>query len=139
MLVWHQQFGKIKWNAQGKGMTCRAFHFTGQRLCREVHDRIQDRWPYYQEGQTCLHIGHLVPLERPNIVMLLGSSGVVRSSENPLKMIMKMLTHMHLVLFTWRYWHSCKGECVGVDVDQLVRKRNDGRTVHPCWADGPPV
>jgi len=33
-------FGKMKWNAQGKGMTCRAFHFTGQRLCREVHDRI---------------------------------------------------------------------------------------------------
>jgi len=32
--------GKMKWNAQGKGMTCRAFHFTGQRLCREVHDRI---------------------------------------------------------------------------------------------------
>ena len=21
-------FGKMKWNAQGKGMTCRAFHFT---------------------------------------------------------------------------------------------------------------
>ena len=52
-------FEKKKWNAQGKGMTCRAFHFTGQRLCREVHDRIYDRWPYYQEGQTCLHIGHL--------------------------------------------------------------------------------
>ena len=28
-------FGKMKWNAQGKGMTCRAFHFTGQRLCRD--------------------------------------------------------------------------------------------------------
>ena len=55
----------------------------------EAMDRIQDRWPYYQEGQTCLHIGHLVPLERSNIAMLLGSSGVVRSSENPLKMIVK--------------------------------------------------
>ena len=82
-------FVKMKWNAQGKCMTCRAFHFTGQRLCREVHDRIYDRWPYYQEGQTCLHIGHLVPLERSNIALLLGSSGVVRSSENPLKMIVK--------------------------------------------------
>ena len=51
--------------------------------------------------------------------MLLGSSGVVRSSENPLKMIMKMLTHMHMVLFTWCCWHICKGEGVGVDVDQL--------------------
>ena len=60
-----------------------------------------------------------MPLERSNIVMLLGSSGVVTSSENPLKMIVKMLTHMHLVLFTWSCWHICKGECVGVDVDQL--------------------
>ena len=33
-------FGKMKWNAQDKGITCRAFHFTGQRLCREVHDQI---------------------------------------------------------------------------------------------------
>ena len=30
-----------------------------------------------------------------------------------------MLTHMHMVLFTWLYWHICKGERVGVDVDQL--------------------
>ena len=44
-------------------------------------------------------------------------------------MIMKMLTHMHMVLFTWCCWHICKGEGLGVDVDQLVRKRNDGRTV----------
>ena len=36
-----------------------------------------------------VHIGHLVPLERSNIAMLLGSSGVVRSSENPLKMFVK--------------------------------------------------
>ena len=74
---------------------------------------------YYQEGQTYLHIGHLVPLERSNIVMLLGSSGVVRSSENPLKMIVKMLTHMHIVVYTWWCWHICKEEVVGVDVDQL--------------------
>ena len=33
-------FGKMKWNAQGKGMTCRAFLFTGQRLCGEEQDRI---------------------------------------------------------------------------------------------------
>jgi len=24
-------FKKMKWNVQGKGMTCRAFHFTGHR------------------------------------------------------------------------------------------------------------
>ena len=40
-----------------------------------------------------------------------------------------MLTHMHMVLFTWWCWHICKGEGVGVDVDQLVGKINDGRTV----------
>jgi hypothetical protein len=33
-------FEKMKWNAQDKGMTCKAFYFTGQRLSREVHDRI---------------------------------------------------------------------------------------------------
>ena len=40
-----------------------------------------------------------------------------------------MLIHMHMVLFTWWCWHICKGEGVGVDVDQLVGKRNDRRTV----------
>ena len=33
-------FEKMKWNAQDKDMTCRAIHFTGQRLSREVHDQI---------------------------------------------------------------------------------------------------
>ena len=70
-------------------------------------------------------------LERSNIVMLLGSSGVVRSSENPLKMIVKMLTHMHIVLFTWCCWHICKGESVGVDVDQL----GEARKVLRCSPD----
>ena len=60
-----------------------------------------------------------MPLERSNIAMLLGSSGVVRSSENPLKNDCEMLTHMHMVLFTWWCCHICKGKRVGVDVDQL--------------------
>ena len=64
-----------------------------------------------------------MPLERPNIAMLLGSSGVVRSSENPLKMIVKMLTRMHIVVYTWWCWHICKGEVVGVDIDQLWEAR----------------
>ena len=65
-----------------------------------------------------------MPLELSNIAMFLGSSGVARSSKNPLKMIVKMLTHMHMVVYTWWCWHFCKGEGVGVDVDQLgeVRK-----------------
>ena len=55
--------------------------------------------------------------------MLLGSSGVVRSSKTLLKMIVKMLTHMNMVLFTWCCWHICEGEGVGVDVDQLWEAR----------------
>jgi len=80
-----------------------------------------------------------------------------------------MLTHMHMVLLTWWCWHICKGERVGVDVDQLwdatkvegwlsnggqsahegrtVRDRSrelakslvGSRTVRPRWADGPPL
>ena len=38
-------------------------------------------------------------------------------------MIVKILTHMHMVLFTWCCWHICKGEGVGVDVDQLGEAR----------------
>ena len=34
-----------------------------------------------------------------------------------------MLTHMHMVLFTWWCWHICKGERVGVDVYQLRESR----------------
>jgi hypothetical protein len=34
-----------------------------------------------------------------------------------------MLTHMHMVLFTWWCWRICKGERVGVDVDQLWETR----------------
>jgi hypothetical protein len=31
---------EIEWNVQGKSITCRAFYFTGQRLCRKVHDQV---------------------------------------------------------------------------------------------------
>ena len=30
-----------------------------------------------------------------------------------------MLTHIHMVVYTWWCWHIYKGEEVGVDVDQL--------------------
>ena len=59
-----------------------------------------------------------MPLERSNIVMLLGSSGVVRSSESSLKMIVKC---EHTC--TWCCWHIFKGERVGVDVYQLGEAR----------------
>ena len=35
------------------------------------------------------------------------------------EMIVKMLTHIHMVVYTWWCWHIYKGEEVGVDVDQL--------------------
>ena len=69
-----------------------------------------------------------MPLERSNIVMLLGSRGAVRSNENPLKMIVKMLTHIHIVVYTWWCWHIYKGEVVGVDVDQLL----EGGKIFQC-------
>ena len=34
-------------------------------------------------------------------------------------MIVKMLTHIHMVVYTWWGWHIYKGDGVGVDVDQL--------------------
>jgi len=35
----------------------------------------------------------------------------------------EMLTHMHMVVYTWWCWHFCKGEGVGVDFDQLGEER----------------
>ena len=34
-------------------------------------------------------------------------------------MIVKMLTHIHMVVYTWWCWHIYKGDGVEVDVDQL--------------------
>ena len=34
-----------------------------------------------------------------------------------------MLTHLHLVVYTWWCWHICKGEVVGVELDQLGEER----------------
>ena len=34
-------------------------------------------------------------------------------------MIVKMLTHIHIVVYTWWCWHIYKGDEVGVDMDQL--------------------
>jgi hypothetical protein len=47
------------------------------------------------------------------------------------KIIMKMLTHMHMVFYTWWCWHICKGEGVGVGVDQLGEERK----VFRCSSD----
>jgi hypothetical protein len=42
-----------------------------------------------------------------------------------------MLTHMHIVVYTWRCWHIYKGEGLGVDFDQL----GEGRKVFRCSLD----
>ena len=61
-------------------------------------------------------------------------------------MIVKMLTHIHMMVYTWWCWHIYKGDKVGVDVDQLgdemvarrVRNSTGGvsarrvRTVRQC-------
>ena len=55
---------------------------------------------------------------------MLGLNGAVRASEKPSKKIfVKMLIDMHMVAYTWWCWHICKGEGVGVDVDQLGEER----------------
>ena len=54
------------------------------------------------------------------------------------KIIVKMLTHIHMVVYTWCYWHIYKGDEVGVDVDQLgdgtevrrVRNSTGGVSAH---------
>ena len=62
------------------------------------------------------------------------------------KRFVKMLTHIHMVVYTWWCWHIYKGDEVGVDVDQLddetearrVRNSTGGvsarrvRTVRQC-------
>jgi hypothetical protein len=38
-------------------------------------------------------------------------------------MIVKMLTHIHIVVYTWWCWHICKGEEVGVEMDELGKEK----------------
>ena len=38
---------------------------------------------------------------------------------NSLKNIFEKITHIHMVVYTWWCWHICKGEGVGVEMDQL--------------------
>ena len=45
---------------------------------------------------------------------------------------MKMLTGMHMVVYTWWCWHICKGEGVGVGVDVDVDQLEEERKVFRC-------
>ena len=53
------------------------------------------------------------------------------------KMIVKMLTHIHMVEYTWWCWHIYKGDEVGVDVDQLGEEMEAKGETPP--ADSPTV
>ena len=50
------------------------------------------------------------------------------------KMIVKMLTHKHMMVYTWWCWHIYKGDEVGVDVDQLGDE-TEVRKVPQCGPD----
>ena len=52
-------------------------------------------------------------------------------------MIVKMLTHIHMVVCTWWGWHIYKGDKVGVDVDQLGEEMEAKGETPP--AECPPV
>jgi hypothetical protein len=61
-----------------------------------------------------LHIGHLVPVEQSNIVMLLGSSGVLKRVKIPLKNVCANANSLTLRMVHLWGWHICKG------VEELV-------------------
>jgi hypothetical protein len=41
-------------------------------------------------------------------------------------MLGKMLTHLHMVVYTWWCWHFCKGEVREVLEEIELKKRRDG-------------
>ena len=49
-----------------------------------------------------------------------------------------MLTHIHIVVYTWWCWYIYKGDEVGVDVDQLGGERKRERFETPP-VECPPV
>ena len=57
-------------------MTYRAFHFTGHKCVEKFMTGFRIYGYTIKRGNTCLHIGHLVPLERSFVAYVLGSSGV---------------------------------------------------------------
>jgi hypothetical protein len=52
-------------------------------------------------GETCLHIGYLVPLEKSNFAYVLGSSGMVKRVLILWKNVCEKLTHVHKVVIPW--------------------------------------
>jgi hypothetical protein len=76
---------EMKWNVQGKDITCRAFHFTGQRSCRECMTRFRIDGHTIKRGKlVCISV-ILCHLKDLTLHAMLGSSGVVKGVKNPLK------------------------------------------------------
>jgi hypothetical protein len=100
---------EMKWNTQGKDITCRAFHFTGQRSCRECMTRFRIDGRTIKRGKlVCISV-ILCHLNDLTLHAMLGSSGVVKGVKNPLKMFVKMLTHVHKCWITLELTHLHKG------------------------------
>ena len=59
-----------------KGITYRAFYFTGHRCVEKFMTVFRIDSCTIKRGNTCLHIGHLVSLERSFVAYVLGSSGI---------------------------------------------------------------
>jgi hypothetical protein len=47
-------------------------------------------------------------------------------------MIVKMLTHLHIMLYNWWCWHICKGEVVGGDLDQVRQEKEKKSASYGC-------
>ena len=47
-----------------------------------------------------------------------------------------MLTHIHIVVYTWWGWHIYKGDEVGVDVNQLSEEMEAKGETPPAEYDG---
>ena len=55
---------EMEWNMQGKGITYRAFHFTGHRCVDKFMTEFRIDGCTIKRGKlVCIYIGHLVPLE----------------------------------------------------------------------------
>jgi hypothetical protein len=48
-------------------------------------------------------------------------------------MIVKILTHIHMVVYTWWCWHICKGGEVGVETYQLGKETEAKQVTVSDW------
>jgi hypothetical protein len=56
---------------------------------------------------------------------------------NPLKIFVKIITYIHMVMYTWWCWHIYKREVVGVELDQLGEEKEEIRVDWTLVAERP--